>query len=296
MGLASYLFAVTYLFWVLHAYRWAGRVGLVGLYRLEQLVRLARHQELERAAQAIQGHPQAIAFSRAAALRCRAYARLCLGKLKEAEDDVYLSLEWNAREGRSYLLLAMVCWEREPQRALEALTRAWQLRKFWGWKPVARAIVMYRGLALTCLNRGPEALECFQKSALPALPHCQRYRARALALCGRFQEGLEILRNLSEPDEYLTLAAFLQGAERYEDSLFWANRSLQENFSLEALALKGHALFSLGREPEAEHCLQRWLEIETRPADFALTPSLTHFGRENGSIMFRLTSRPSDWN
>ncbi|MBN9416988.1 hypothetical protein ABS71_05045 [bacterium SCN 62-11] len=284
---------VAWLFWCQHLYRWAHRKGFTVLHRLDQLAKQGQHARLEVLADRLQRHPQAHPNVRAAALRCRALARLCLGRPKEAQNDAYLALEWNPKAGRSYLVLAMTCWEREPQKALDALEQASKHRQRLGWKNIAQAISTFRGLALTCLHRGPEALACLDASPLSQRPPFQRYRARALALCGRYQEALTILRTLKEPDEYLTLSNFLICGQRPEESLFWVNRSLQERLSLEGLTLKGASLASLGRDREFDACMQQWLGVVTRPADFALRPAITQFGRRH---LIAKPSQPTHWN
>jgi tetratricopeptide (TPR) repeat protein len=272
---------VAWFFWMHHAWSWSRRRGALALYRLERLASSGDHARIEFMADALQRHPHVPPRVRAIALRCRAWARLCLGKLKQALDDVHLSLEWNARDGRTYLVLAMICWESDPQRALEALEEARKRKELWRWKPVENAIRTYQALALTVLRRGPEALACFESSPLSSKAPFQRQQARALALCGRFQEALERLRKVGEPDEYLTLSAFLFRAEKPEEALFWANRSLDERLSLTGISLKGAALASLGRHREMDECMEQWRRIVTRPADFTLHPALTDFGRKH---------------
>ena len=284
---------VAWLFWCQHFYRWANRKGFTVLYRLELLARQGKHARLEVLADRLQRYSQVHPNVRAVALRCRALARLCLGKRKEAQDDAYMALEWNPTAGRSYLVLAMTCWDREPQKALEALELASKHRQFLGRKSMGHAISTFRGLALTCLNRGPEALAFLDASPLSKRPPFQRYRARALALCGRYQESLTILRNLGEPDEDLTLSNFLISGERPEESLFWVNRSLEEKLSLEGLTLKGASLARLGRDREFEDCVQQWFGVVSRPSDFALNPGLTEFGRQH---LLSRDSQLTHWN
>lgn len=208
-----------------------------------------------------------------------------------------LALEWNPKDGRTYLGKAMVCWHSEPEEALRALAQARQYRELWNWTPVQRQISLFEGLALTRLGRGEEALKCFAAFPIPPKPALQKYKAQALALSGKYQESLELFAAAGEEDARLALAGFLLSVDRHEESLFWLNRTLSEQRAGVPLLLKASVLTHLGNEREAAQCLEEWQALILRPRDYVFYPELTEFGR---SHLTGWTAKPCErrqhWN
>lgn len=275
------------LFYLHHLVRWQMRRGHYALARLRKLVHLRSLDEIEVLASHLSHHPHCSSTLRATALRCRAWARICRGRLREARNDVAQALEWAPRDGKTYLLKAMVDWQSNPEDALRSLDRARQYRKFWGRRAFDRAIAKFRGLALVRLGRGEEAL--LQFAALPPNQDLamQRQTAQALALAGRYQESLERFQAVGERDPRLALGRYLLDAKRPQESLFWLNRALNEQPTAMALFLKAEALFHAGDESQSIRCLDEWMAILMRPADYRLCPEMTEFGR------LHLVGRPS---
>ena len=159
MTIAQQFLLVVGLFYLHHLIRWQIRRGSLALIKLRKLVHSRALPEVERLASILSQHPHCPPRTRGAALRCRAWGRICTGRLKEARDDVAQALEWNPRDGRAYLVGAMADWHAHPEAALHCLERAQQYREKVGQRDFDRTVSKFRGLALTRLGRGEEAVK-----------------------------------------------------------------------------------------------------------------------------------------
>lgn len=287
MNLLQELLLICGLFYLHHLVRWQMRRGHYALAKLNKLVQSQSLDEIEILAGHLSRHPHCSSTIRATALRCRAWSRICRGRLREARNDVAQALEWDPRDGRTYLVKAMVDWQTNPEDALRSLDRTRQYRPFWGRRAFDQAVAKFRGLALVQLGRGEEAL--LQFAALPSNQDLtmQRQTAQALALAGRYQESLMCFQTVGEKDPRLALGRYLLDAKRPQESLFWLNRTLSEQPTAMALFLKAEALFHSGDESESSRCLEEWMAILMRPADYPLYPEMTEFGR------LHLSGRPA---
>ena len=248
-------------FYLHHLVRWQMRRGQYAFAKLQKLVHSRSYDQVEVVAGSLSRHPHCGASMRAAALRCRAWGRICRGLLKEARDDVAQALEWNPRDGRAYLVKAMADWNTHPAEALLSLDRAYQYRDRWGRRAFEQTISKFRGLALSRLGRAEEALVHFAASPGGLDRVMEKYAARALALSGRYQESIDRFRAAGEDNPRMALGLFLLSAGRPEESLFWLNRAVEHQ--------PAHYYLS---EDEAR---------SERPADYRLQPELTEFGRRH---------------
>jgi tetratricopeptide (TPR) repeat protein len=279
MNLAQEWILIVGLFYLYHLIRWQMRRGDYALARLHKLVRSRSLREVERLASTLIQHPHCPPRSRAAALRCRAWSRICSGRLKEARDDAAQALEWNPRDGRAYLVKAMADWQAHPETALHSLDLAEQYRELRGRREFDRAVRKFRGLALSRLGRGPEAVAQLQGAILPEDRVTQRYLGHALALCGRYQEALQRLEAAGDKNPRFAMGVFLLTSGRAQESLFWLNRARDERPASVTLFFEAGALYQLGDERGGDRCMEEWMSILQRPADFNLYPELTEFGR-----------------
>ena len=282
MNLAQECILIVGLFYLYHLVRWQIRRGDYLLARLRKLVHSRSLAEVERLASILNQHPHCPASTRAMALRCRAWGRICCGRLKEARDDVAQALEWNPRDGRAYLVRAMADWQADPESALHSLDLAQRYRGIRGRREFDRTVSKFRGLALSRLGRGEEAVVHLQAVVLPAEDRVtQRYLGQALALCGRYQEALQRLEAAGEENPRFTMGVFLLTSGRPQESLFWLSRARDEQPASVTLFFEAGAFYQLGDEPGGDRCMEEWMGIMQRPADFNLYPELTEFGRQH---------------
>jgi tetratricopeptide (TPR) repeat protein len=278
MSFGLLLLLVVSQFYLHHLIRWQMRRGTYALVRLQRFVLAGALPEVERLSSELLGHPHCPPSTRSAALRCRAWGRICTGRLTEARNDVAQALEWNPRDGRAYLVQAMATWQTNPESALDSLNLA-EVRRGWlGNREFRRALRKFRGLALSRLERWEEAVGELESGVLSEDHFTQRYLGRALAMCGRYQEALLRLEAAGEASPRYALGVFLLASGRAQDSLFWLYRAREEKPKSQTLLLEAQAFHQLGDPVGADRCLENWRSILQRPADFVVYPEITEFG------------------
>lgn len=239
------------------------RSGVLHNWRLHRAVSRQDWDQVIALADILVGYARARREIHGNALRSRARARMAQGQFIAALQDVSDSLELFPQDARSYYLRGVILHSMGRNNpALVALDQAFEHRnghhRHWPW------VHYYRARVRLALQLDREAWEDLQKSP-PRAPQLDLLKAQALAGLGRYQDSLQAFSRAGHRTSRLALAECLLGKNHFAEALFWINQHPHEEGDPAVSEIKSLALCALGKQQEAQSCLDCALQQRLLP-------------------------------